>query len=48
MAIHFVHFETDLVPVDGRGWKGSGRGVDVGGAVGAHGDFCLLARSSES
>ena len=46
MAIDFVHFETDLVPVDGRGWRGSGGGVDTGAAVGAHGDFCLLAKFS--
>jgi len=42
MAIDFVHFETDLVPVDGGGWKGSGRGMDAVGAGGAHGDLVVV------
>jgi len=43
MAIDFVHFETDLVPVDGRGWRRSGRGADAVDAGGAHGDLVIFS-----
>ena len=38
MAVDFAHLETDFVPVDGRGCRGSGGRVgDAVGAVGGHG-----------
>lgn len=39
MAVDFVHLEADVVPVDGGGWRGSGRGVEAVGAAGGH---CFL------
>ena len=33
MAVDFVHFETDVVPINGGGWRGSGCGME---AVGGH------------
>ena len=45
MAVDFVHLETDLIPVDGRGRRGNRGGVDAVRAVCAHGGrFCRLSK----